>query len=428
MAPKQRVAIRLAAVGLVAALAAGFYAWSRAESPVQAVHDSDGPRLRREPFERRQLLSGELVAERAIDIRAPEVGSRALEVRRMVDNGSQVQAGDLLMAFDNSELAATLEEQKIAVLAASTELVTTRSQTGSNLAAAEFEVERRQAAFEQARLDAAIPRELKSAEEYARLQLEQRRAESRLADARSALAAAEAVGSAQRQLKQLALEKAQSELMTAEVGIDDLQVVAPAAGVALVATNPQAERRWRVGDVAYPGALLVTLPDLQSLIVRARLFDVDDGLIEPGAPAAVILDPFPDTVIAARVRHVDSMALQSDKKSSSRIFWVTVDLETLDLERMRPGMSAKVVVGAAATDLGALPDHTAPDAAGRRDPLIAPRASLDLSDPQHPRLLLADGSWTAVDLGPCDPLRCVVEDGAMEGTRLGWVAAAGSDR
>ncbi len=169
----------------------------------------------------------------------------------------------------------------------------------------------------------------------------------------------------------------------------------------------------------YPGARVATLPDLGTLVVRARLFDVDDGLIEPGAPAAVILDPFPDTVIAARIRHVDPMALQWEKKSSSRIFWVTVDLDTLDLERMRPGMSAKVIVGRSESDRDTPRHEASRDAV---DPLVAPRSSLDLADPERPRLLLADGSWSEVKLGPCDPLRCVIEAGAEEGTRLAWTA------
>ena len=170
----------------------------------------------------------------------------------------------------------------------------------------------------------------------------------------------------------------------------------------------------------------MTLPDLETMIVRARLYDVDDGLIEAGAPAAVILDPFPDTVIGARVRHVDPMALQRERKSSSRIFWVTVELAELDLERMRPGMSVKVIV------------------ATPRVRRVARRAARRLGTPrlrwwlparastsrtrERPRLLLADGSWREVELGPCDSLRCVIESGVEEGTRLGWAGGRRSAR
>jgi hypothetical protein len=60
--------------------------------------------------------------------------------------------------------------------------------------------------------------------------------------------------------------------------------------------------------------------------------------------------------------------------------------------------------------------------------LVVPRSSLDLDQAERSRLLLDDGSWRDVELGPCDPLRCVVESGVEEGTRLGWVGAAAGAR
>jgi hypothetical protein len=163
------------------------------------------------------------------------------------------------------------------------------------------------------------------------------------------------------------------------------------------------------------------------MIVRARLFDVDDGLIEAGSPAAVILDPFPDLVVGARIRHIDAMALQRESQSTNHVFWVTVDLLDLDLERMRPGTSAKVIVARrAAGETGRGVAATGGTIERATDPLVVPRASLDLTDPSKPRLLLADGSWRAV--GPCDPLRCVLDGGAEEGMQLGWAASTGTER
>jgi multidrug resistance efflux pump len=388
------------------------------ELPVEAAPADQAAQVRREPFERRHVLTGELVAERAVTLVAPDVGIRPLEIRWMVDNGTPVEAGDLVMAFDNSELAVMVEEQRIAVLRARTALVTAESQAGSNVANAEFEVERRRADLDKARIEAAVPPELKSDEEYQRLQLELRKATARFADAEKALEAARAIGVSQQRLEQLDLGQATTDLERVEVGIERLQIVAPARGVVLLANDEREDRRLKAGDTAYPGQEMATLPALESMIVRARLYDVDDGLIVAGSRAAVILDPYPDTVIGATIRHVDPMALQRDKASSSRVFWVTVDLDQLDAERMRPGMSAKVIVGPAGGE----------PAPGAVDPLVAPRASLDLDDPDRPRLLLADGSWRDVELGPCDPLRCVVESGVEEGARLGWVGAAGGSR
>jgi HlyD family secretion protein len=400
--------------------AAALWSTSCARLPAQTSRHTEVAVVRREPFERRYLLSGELVAERAIDLTAPDVGIRPLEIRQMVENGTQVEAGDLLMAFDNSELAASLEQKRVDVLSERTGLVTTESQTGSRVAEASFNVERRQAELDKARIDATVPPELKSREEYQRLQTELRLAESRLADAQKALAAAQSIGGANERLQQLALDNSETDLARLEESLERLQIVAPSAGVVLIASNVDEGRRWRVGDPVYPGGRVMTLPDLDTMIVRARLYDVDDGAIEPGSPAVVILDSYPDTVIGARVRHIDPMALQQSEASSSRTFWVTVELAELDLERMRPGMSVKVIVGR--------PETSHAGGASGPAPLVVPRSSLRLDDAEHPRLLLANGSWLEVELGPCDALRCVVESGVEEGTRLGWAGAAVSAR
>ena len=413
----KRALPRLAA----AALLVGLTTSACTEIAARTEPGEDSRQARREPFLRRHLLSGELVAERAIDVIAPDVGVRPLEIRWIVENGSPVEAGDVLVAFDNAELASGLEQQRIAVIEARTALVTAESQAESRIAQARFDLEARQADLEKASIDAAVPRELKSAEEYQRLQLELRKATTRLEDARRAVEAAGAFTGADVEIQRLALERAQAALDRLEDGIVRLQIVAPSAGIALLDTNPREDRRWGAGDVLYPGEQLATLPDLQTMMVRARLYDVDDGLVAAESPAAVILAPFPDTVIPARIRSVDPIARQWAKDTTSRIFWVTVDLEELDLARMRPGMSAKVVVSRA---LDAAEDPRAALAASAGQ-LVVPRSSLDLENPSEPRLLLADGSWRAVDLGPCDPLRCVVEAGVEEGARLGWIDSIG---
>jgi hypothetical protein len=59
-------------------------------------------------------------------------------------------------------------------------------------------------------------------------------------------------------------------------------------------------------------------------------------------------------------------------------------------------------------------------AEGESEALLAPRSSLDLSDPVAPRARLADGSWRVVELGECAPLESIVTRGLDEGDELGY--------
>lgn len=381
-------------------------------SPQVSGASSPSPRATRGALLQRQLLTGELGAERAVEITAPDVGVRPLEIRWMVENGTSVQAGDPLFEFDNSSLASRLEDRRAAVDDARAAIASVESQSGSKVAEAEFNLERRRTQLEKARIDAAIPPGLRSAEEYERLQNAVRIAERQLADAERQLEATRATSRADIEKERLRRGKEEAELRQVEGGIARLAVTAPISGVVLFGRNNEQERAWEVGDVVYPGHRLAALPDPSTMIVRARLFDVDDGLLEPGLPATVTLDAYPDLEFRGRVRSVERMAFETDRSSSTRVFWVVVELEKVDLEHMRPGMSAKVAV---ALDLTA-----------GQDAVLAPRHSLDLSDPAAPRVLLATGSWQRVELGPCSALECVIASGLEEGAALARIGAAGA--
>jgi multidrug efflux pump subunit AcrA (membrane-fusion protein) len=91
--------------------------------------------------------------------------------------------------------------------------------------------------------------------------------------------------------------------------------------------------------------------------------------------------------------------------SLRRNFDLVVEFDKLDPERMRPGLSARVVIQR----------ETAGDA------LLVPRAALDFTDPKTTRALLADGQLRPVTLGGCNAHDCVVRGGLTAGQKLAAV-------
>jgi hypothetical protein len=78
-----------------------------------------------------------------------------------------------------------------------------------------------------------------------------------------------------------------------------------------------------------------------------------------------------------------------------------VKLDQIDPARMRPGLSARVVIRRQA----------------QRDALLVPRFALDF-DGTSPRAHLAGGRTVDVKIGPCNGQECVVVDGLKQGQRL----------
>ncbi|MCH9651714.1 MAG: efflux RND transporter periplasmic adaptor subunit [Deltaproteobacteria bacterium] len=358
---------------------------------------------------RQHVLTGELQAEDAYELVAPQAGVRPLEIRWLAQEGAEVQQGDRLIEFDNSTLISSLEDRRAGVLQAANKLASARSEAAAALAQARFNLEEKKAAQAKALLDAEVPEELVAALEFQRKQVDAKKALLELEEAEAQFEARQLSGAADIEIQQVALRKAQVEYQRSLDGLELLTVRAPRDGIFLVEKKRREGRSWQVGDSIWPGQTLARLPDLSTLVVQASLFDVDDGRIALGMPVTLSLDPFPDQELQGRIRKIDKLAREADNTSSRRFFGVTIDFqdgESAGVEKsfMLPGMSVRVV----AAELVA------------EDVLLVPRISLEIDAlTASAQAVLANGTQKPVVLGPCNEWHCVLTEGLSEGQSLG---------
>ena len=204
--------------------------------------------------------------------------------------------------------------------------------------------------------------------------------------------------------QRVALAKAELAAGRAREGIELLTLKAPRDGILLVSDNDEEGRPFESGDTTWPGRVIARLPELSSMIVEAGLFDVDDGKVYPGLPVVATIDAFPSIDLEGVVVAVEDIASETSRQSLRRMFRTRIELEGLDLVRMRPGMSVRV---------------TAEER--RQDVLLIPRAALGWSaGGASPGVVagLDDGTVAAVQIGACNTEVCVLEDGLGAGQRL----------
>lgn len=352
----------------------------------------------------RVLLTGELVAEQAEQLTVPNANIWPMQIRWLTEDGAEVEAGEKLVEFDNSQLISRLEEMRTRETEAASRLASLRAQAASDETRAAFDLELARAELEKARLEAEIPEGVLAERPYRQRQLRLHKAELSLADARSKLEATRQAKRAEVEIQRIELEKARKEAAGTEARLGLLTLSASRAGIVILENSWREDRPFQAGDSIYPGNVVGRLPDLSTMIVSASLFDVDDGRVAAGMPVVATLDAFPDLVFSGRVRDVDTIADQASFRSRRRVFRVRIDLDRLDVERMRPGMSVKVMI-----------EQT------HRDVLRVPRRSLETTPAE--RALLADGTWVPVALGACNAAACVVESGLEDGAGLGQVAS-----
>jgi HlyD family secretion protein len=357
-------------------------------------------RVRRGPFIHEVVLSGELEAARGELLAVPPLPSWQTAIKWIAEDGAAVKANDPVVELDNTALTTDLDTKRQAAMQATQELQQKESEWKADLEQKELEVEKKKSDLNKALLEAKLPKELLSGRAFEEKQTALRRSTTEHEKAVDTLRARRTAVASERENLLLNIQKTQREIATAEQAIAALVLRAPRDGIVVIKDHPWEGRKLQNGDQVWVGFPIALLPDLGTIRVNAALADVDDGKIATGMPVTVTLDGYPDMKFTGRIGAISAVAQESRRQSLRRHFEVLVALDRLDPSRMRPGLSARVVVRR----------ESQPSA------LLAPRAALDLSG-KSPRAKVGD-ELRDVKLGPCNALDCVVVSGLEEGTRL----------
>jgi HlyD family secretion protein len=159
--------------------------------------------------------------------------------------------------------------------------------------------------------------------------------------ARALLAALEAGATAeQRAVAEAQVSQAAAAVRALEVQRQKMTIAAPRPGIVTA-------RVAHVGEIAAPGAPLLTIADLEQLDVTVFISERDIGHVRTGTTAEVGVDSFPSEVFRGQVIFISSRAeftprnIQTAEDRANRVFPVKVRLPNPEL-RLKPGMTATV--------------------------------------------------------------------------------------
>ncbi|MBZ5638625.1 MAG: hypothetical protein LAO51_07695 [Acidobacteriia bacterium] len=203
------------AAGLLAVLALAGSGCGGAPTPAGAGDAVSAGRdlvVRRGEFRERFLLTGELDAVRSDNLTAPRTPQWTVAIRWMEADGSTVAAGQKVVEFDNAAFSGDLEEKRLALVQAESDIARADADARSQIQDREFTVEQRKVALEKAEIDAAVPEDLLDRRKYQERQLSLRRAQVESDKAREDLAAYRESSGADLENRRIAMEKARREI------------------------------------------------------------------------------------------------------------------------------------------------------------------------------------------------------------------------
>jgi HlyD family secretion protein len=283
----------------------------------QVLRAERGVEVRTDVVAEREVVStitatGQVRALRQVNISSDVMG-RVTEL--LVEEGSEVQEGDVLLSIDPSQISAAVSRARASLSQAEAQV----AQQRANLFQAERDLTRLRGIAE---LDSAL---------VTRQSLEE--AETRV-EVQGALLRSSLYGA----------EQAEAGLAEAEDQLNRTTIRAPISG-RVIRLNIEEGETAVVGTMNNPGSLLLTIGDLSAIEAVLAVDETDVPRIAVGDMAVVELDAFPDKVFEASVTSIGNSAIQPAGQPAAGGTAASVDFEVIltlfdPPSELRPDLSA----------------------------------------------------------------------------------------
>ncbi len=283
-------------------------------------------------------VTGTLKAVESSVLGPPQVAETwNFKISMLAPEGSDVKAGDPVLAFDSSELDRKLEQKQAEAAAArkqieKKEIDADLLRRQDDLRHSEAEARARKAALKVDR-----PGDLSAANELrqAKLDLELAREEMTYLEQR----AVSARGADDAELRSLARQRDQAELRVREIqdAIRKMTLKAARDGTVIYMTDWREEKK-KVGDTCWRGEQVLEIPDLRKMIAKGEVDEADSGKVEVGQPVTLRLDAHPDVEFHGKVASIWKTVQRRSYQNPLKVVRLDISLEKTDAVRMRPGM------------------------------------------------------------------------------------------
>lgn len=289
---------------------------------------------------------GEIQATRSISLSSPSISWRYdnLKITRIVDDGSEVNAGDTVVVFDPSSVRKAIVDSEARLEMKKAELLKMKAEQESEMEGllADLEVTRlsqeiSKIQFESSNYEADIKRK--------EIQLNLEKANIALERAKEQIDNRKKIQKEEIKQKQLEITQAENELEDAQVTLNKLFLVSPSPGFAILGRNWSSGNKYQMGDQCYSGYPLIDLPDLSELKAVVQINEVDISKIQKGLNVEIKPDAFSDSVYYGEVVDVANLAVNKDRNSKIKVFPVDILIKNSN-KSLLPGLtvSCRIII------------------------------------------------------------------------------------
>ncbi|MGE5419770.1 MAG: efflux RND transporter periplasmic adaptor subunit [Chloroflexota bacterium] len=323
--------------------------------------------VKRGTFEITVANSGELLAEKSLDIRGPDIiqqmqrsqqamrgggggGGRGpqmmimeLKIQDIIQEGTLVKAGDFIAQLDRSSYSNTLKdaqdqlktfESNVEMKILDTTVVLTNLR--DEIKNQRYQVEEAKITLDQSKYEPpATIRQAEIALDKAKRSLDQKVKSYELQHARVI---------SEIKHEKLHLDQQRDLVSTLDEFLKGFTVTAPAPGMVIYKKERNGNKR-KAGSQLNPfDNVIATLPDLTTMLSKMYVNEIEVSKVKPGQKVNLAVDAFPNKAFSGQVISVANIGEQLPN-SDAKMFEVQVKIDGSD-PALRPGMttSNKIVI------------------------------------------------------------------------------------
>ncbi|MBN2281359.1 MAG: efflux RND transporter periplasmic adaptor subunit [Candidatus Marinimicrobia bacterium] len=287
-------------------------------------------------------LSGELASENSVTISTPLLWNLTYKIVYMPEEGAWVEMGDTVVIFDTKEVEEELEEiqqgyersQKSleANLLSNRQTITEIENTIKSL-----EIQK------QIVINQVQQSKYNSETDQQDAELELKKVELNILKTRQALDSQKIINTNTENELRIQLEQSEKRIAEFYEILNNMYVTSPKSGI--IVYQRQGRRgngeKVKVGDDIQPGSTILKIPDLNNMVAKVELNEVDLTKIEIGQPASICVLAYPDTNFSGNVQYISKIADKNDD-SRLRIYPVDIKIDSQRNFRLKPGLTVKI--------------------------------------------------------------------------------------
>jgi multidrug efflux pump subunit AcrA (membrane-fusion protein) len=287
--------------------------------------------------------TGTLDAVSSADVTTPDI-PRGFLLVYLIDEGATVKQGQKIAQFDTGEIDRDIQNSDDKIDDKKEEIETLLSKQKDELVIVSNNLDQLRDALDMEKIN---QRSLEFASDVDKRagEIRYRGKETDLSNAAAKLKSTLQEHFRQRKARNAELRKLQEDRLNKIHDKELCTIYAPKSGLVVYRTkNPWVKDKIRIGDNLRRSQTFISIPDLDRMMVKLEINEVDVHRLTTGMKAKVVLDAVQDKEFTGVLKKIGSLAYGKPSNTDIMVFEGQVFINEMNVEVLRPGMTAKCTI------------------------------------------------------------------------------------